>query len=201
MRGKTPWFFSALTALLLAGVILDQHVIPGDAQPPAGGPITLESTRGRFSLEQLTANQVAVVSFGYTSCPDICPMNQAITQQALARLDSGQRERERERVVPVFISVDPKRDSIARLRQYVGYFGEAFIGATGSQAQLDDVAERYGVIWRRTETPDSAMGYAIDHSAMLFVVNRHGEILEQVLYATNPEGLVDALKAVLEQQA
>lgn len=199
MRHKTLWIGSALAALLLAGLALYEYSASAgnDVQPPSGGPIALDSTRDDFALEQLNADQVAVVSFGYTSCPDVCPMNQAITQQALARLDSGRRER----VVPLFISVDPERDSIARLRKYVGYFGETFIGATGSQAQLDDIAERYGVIWRRTDTPDSAMGYTIDHSAMLFVVNRHGEILEQVLYATNPEGLVDALKAALEQQA
>ncbi len=196
MRHKTLWAGGALAALLLTGLALFGYSTP-DAQPPAGGPITLDSTRGAFSLEQLNADQVAVVSFGYTSCPDVCPINQTVTRQALTRLTSEQRER----VVPLFISVDPERDSIARLREYVGYFGESFIGATGSQAQLDDIAERYGVIWRRTETPDSAMGYTIDHSAMLFVVNHQGEILEQVLYSTNPEGLVKALQTALEQQA
>ncbi|MDN6297256.1 MAG: SCO family protein [Halomonas sp.] len=199
MRHKTLWAGGALAALLLAGLALFGYsASPApDAQPPAGGPITLDSTRGTFSLEQLNADRVAVVSFGYTSCPDVCPINQTVTRQALTRLTSEQRTR----VVPLFISVDPERDSIARLREYVGYFGESFIGATGSQVQLDDIAERYGVIWRRTETPNSAMGYTIDHSAKLFVVNHHGEILEQVLYSTNPEGLVKALQAALEQQA
>ncbi|MDN6180021.1 MAG: SCO family protein [Halomonas subglaciescola] len=199
MHRKALWIGGALAVALLVGLALlgPSTPSPPDAKPPAGGPIALDSTRGDFSLEQLSADQVAVVSFGYTSCPDVCPMNQAVIRQALTRLENDRHER----VVPLFISVDPERDSVARLRDYLGYFGERFIGATGSQTQLDDIAERYGVIWRRNEAPDSAMGYTIDHSAKLFVVNRHGEILEQVMYSTSPEKLVEALQAALEQQA
>ncbi len=159
----------------------------------AGGPIELASTHGDFSLTQLDNNQVAIVSFGYTYCPDVCPMTQAVKKQALAVLTPQQRER----IVPLMISVDPQRDSLERLTQYTGFFGERFIGATGTQQQLEELAKRYGVIWRRAEAENSAMGYTIDHSSSLYVVDREGKILDRVPYSTNPEGLVTALNTAL----
>ena len=166
-------------------------------QPERGGltgaPIKLPSTRGAFSLTQLEDIQVAVVSFGYTYYPDVCPMNQAVKKQALTELT----EEQRARVVPLMISVDPERDSLERLKEYMGFFGDSFIGATGTQQQLEEIAERYGVIWRRVEAEDSAMEYTIDHSSSMYVVDGDGNILERVLYAPNASGLVSALKATL----
>lgn len=159
----------------------------------SGGPIELPSTRGEFSLAGLEEDQVAVVFFGYTYCPDVCPMSLAVVRQTLSELD----EAERERVVPLMISVDPERDTIERLAEYTGYFGDAFIGATGSEEQLEELAERYGVVWRRVETPESAMGYTIDHSSSLYLVDREGTILRRVLYSPAPHALLSALDEAL----
>ena len=159
----------------------------------SGGPIELPSTRGEFSLAGLEEDQVAVVFFGYTYCPDVCPMSLAVVRQTLSELD----EAERERVVPLMISVDPERDTIERLAEYTGHFGDAFIGATGSEAQLEELAERYGVVWRRVETPESAMGYTIDHSSSLYLVDREGTILRRVLYSPAPHALLSALDEAL----
>ncbi|MWJ28041.1 SCO family protein [Halomonas sp. ZH2S] len=159
-----------------------------------GGPVELPSTQGDFSLTQLADDQIAVLSFGYTYCPDVCPMNQSVKRQALQKLSAEQRER----VVPVMVSVDPERDTLERLKEYMGYFGEEFIGVTGSRAQLEELAERYGVIWRRVETPESSMEYTIDHSASLYLVNPEGKLLQRVLYSPTPHALVSALQGVLE---
>lgn len=180
-----------------AGALALNHYLSNQNQQPTsglpGGPIELASTHGDFSLTQLDDNQVAIVSFGYTYCPDVCPMTQAVKKQALAALTPQQRER----IVPLMISVDPQRDSLERLTQYTGFFGERFIGATGTQQQLEELAKRYGVIWRRAEAENSAMGYTIDHSSSLYVVDREGKILDRVPYSTNPEGLVTALNTAL----
>lgn len=189
-----------LLALLVtaAGAFALNHYFSSQNQQPTsglpGGPIELASTRGDFSLTQLDDNQVAIVTFGYTYCPDVCPMNQAVKKQALAELTPQQRDR----IVPLMISVDPERDSLERLAEYTGFFGERFIGATGTQQQLEELASRYGVIWRRVEAENSAMGYTIDHSSSLYVVDREGKILERVLYSSSPEGLVTALRTALD---
>lgn len=192
------WLGAALMALLLLASAFSlyhrYYTSASDTQGgPIGGPIELPSTQGDFSLTQLEEDQLAVVSFGYTYCPDVCPMNQAVKKQALAQLTPEQRAR----VVPLMISVDPERDTLERLREYTGFFGERFIGATGSQAQLEDIAERYGVIWRRVEAQDSAMAYTIDHSASLYVVNRTGDIVQRVLYSPTANALVSALNTHL----
>lgn len=191
------WLGGALIVLLLlisAFGLYRYTVAPDQNGELTGGPIELPSTQGDFSLTQLEPDQLAVVSFGYTYCPDVCPMSQAVKKQALTQLTPQQRTR----VVPLLISVDPERDSIERLREYTGFFGERFIGATGSQAQLEDIAERYGVVWRRVEADGSAMEYTIDHSASLYLVNREGDIVQRVLYSPTAGALTSALKTHLE---
>jgi protein SCO1 len=195
MARKPLWLGAGLVVLLLvvSGIGLYQYAFNSNKGEPVGGPIELPSTQGDFSLTQLKNDQIAIVSFGYTYCPDICPMTQSVKRQALAQLSDEQRER----VVPVMVTVDPERDTIERMQEYMGFFGEEFIGAVGSQEQLEDVAARYGVIWRKVEAPDSAMAYTIDHSASLFLVNREGDILQRVLYSPTPHGLVSALESEL----
>lgn len=189
---KALWLGLVLILVLLtiSAIGLYQFAFQSDSDDVTGGPIEMPSTQGDFSLAQLDEDDIAIVSFGYTYCPDVCPMNQAVKRQALAQLSDAQRER----VVPIMITVDPERDTLPRMEEYMQFFGDTFIGLVGSQEQLADVAARYGVIWRRVEAPDSAMAYTIDHSASLFLVNRNGEILQRVLYSPAPHGLVSALE-------
>jgi len=195
MRRKGVWAGVGLIVLLLAvgGAGWYQQQAAGVDGGPVGGPLALPSTHGDFSLSRLEEDQLAVLFFGYTYCPDVCPMSLAVVRQALAELEPDQRER----VVPLMVSVDPERDSLARLEAYLGFFGERFIGATGSQAQLEELAGRYGVVWRRVEAPDSARGYTIDHSSSLYLVDREGEIQRRVLYSPSHRGLLAALRETL----
>lgn len=197
MKRQGLWAGIALIVLMLGvggyGWFQQQIGASGGGNGLTGGPIELPSTRGDFSLAELEEDQLAVVFFGYTYCPDVCPMSLAVVRRALAELDDA----DRERVVPLMISVDPERDTLERLAEYTGFFGDAFIGATGSEAQLEELAERYGVIWRRVETPDSAMAYTIDHSSSLYLVDREGTILRRVLYSPAPHGLLSALGEAL----
>lgn len=195
-RKQRLWIALGAVAIVVALVVVVwwlQQSRDNGISLPEGGPITLPSATGEFSLADLGDDQLAVLFFGYTYCPDVCPMSLAVIRQTLASLDESQRER----VVPVLISVDPERDTLVRLEEYVGYFGPRFIGATGSQAQLEEIAERYGVIWRKVETPDSALGYTVDHTSSLYIVDREGEIAHRVLYSPIPNALTAALKQAL----
>lgn len=191
-------------ALALGGLLLvaaglgawawQQRADDGVEAPP-GGEIALPSTRGEFSLAGLEDDELAVLYFGYTYCPDICPMSLSVVRQALQRLAPD----EAARVVPVLITVDPERDTLARLEEYVGFFGDAFIGARGSEAQLADVAERYGIVWRKGEADAATGDYTVDHSSSLLVVDGDGEILRRVLYSSTPQALTAALEAELSR--
>lgn len=195
-KRKAVWLgLGLLIALLIVSLIgLYQTATRTNGDELMGGPIEMPSTQGDFSLAQLDEGDIAIVSFGYTYCPDVCPINQAVKRQAIAQLD----ETKRERVVPLLITVDPERDTLSRMEEYMQFFGSEFIGLVGSQEQLEDVAARYGVIWRRVEAPDSAMSYTVDHSASLFLVNREGDILQRVLYSPTPHGLISALESELD---
>ncbi|MFY0992748.1 SCO family protein [Halomonas sp. C05BenzN] len=196
MKRQGIWIGLAVIVLIIAlsgYAWYQQQAVRGTGNGPQGGPVELPSTRGDFALTQLDDDQLAVLFFGYTYCPDVCPMSMAVVRQALSELD----EASRERVVPVMVSVDPERDTLERLSEYTGYFGDAFIGATGSQEQLEEIAERYGVVWRRVETPESAMEYTIDHSSSLYLVDREGRIRKRVLYSPAPHALLSALESEL----
>lgn len=194
-RKQQLWVALGVVTIAVALVVVwwVQQMRDGNTSMPQGGPITLPSTTGEFSLAELGDDQLAVVFFGFTYCPDVCPMSLAVMRQTLASLDESQRKR----VVPVLISLDPERDTLARLEEYVGYFGPQFVGATGSQKQLEEIAERYGVIWRKVETPESAMDYTVEHTSSLYIIDREGEILQRVLYSPTPNALTAALEQAL----
>ena len=195
MARQSLWLGAGAVVMMIVAIALYQFVFSRSDSEPAGGPIELPSTQGDFSLSQLGDDQLAILSFGYTYCPDVCPMNQSVKRQALAQLTNEQHER----VVPVMMTVDPERDTIERMREYMNFFGDEFIGVVGNQDQLEDVTSRYGVIWRKVEAPESAMAYTIDHSASLFLVNRKGDILQRVLYSPTPHALVSALETELKR--
>lgn len=195
---RWPLKVGALLGLLIALAALAFHLWHSGKRDEGvqGGPISMASTQGAFSLSQLEEDQLAVVSFGYTFCPDVCPITQAVKRQALAQLDEAQRAR----VVPVMITVDLERDTLARMREYMEAFGSEFVGLVGTPGELADVSERYGVAWQRTEAEDSRMQYTVDHTSALYVVDREGEILEQVLYSPTPAALVSTLDRELARR-
>lgn len=185
------WLGVGLITILIVGigVLLYERTLSPQSDMPSGGDIELPSTQGDFSLTQLGEEQIALVSFGYTYCPDVCPMTLSVKRQALADLSPSQRQK----VVPVMVTVDPERDTLERLEQYLAFFDEGLIGARGDEAALKDVMSRYGVISRRVEAPDSAIEYTIDHSSALYLVDRDGDILQRVLYSSTPQALSAAL--------
>lgn len=196
---RRTWQIGAAALILAAGLAAviggwyDRQQVPDGL--PEGGDIELDSTIGAFSLARLEEDQLAVVFFGYTWCPDACPMSLGVVRQVRQQLSDAQRRR----VVPLMVSVDPERDSLERLEEYLGFFGEDFIGATGSPAELEELAERYAVIWRKVDTPDSAADYTIDHSVSLYLVNREGEILQRVLHSPTAGPLRAALMKELAE--
>ncbi|MHB0774750.1 SCO family protein [Halomonas sp. WWR20] len=196
MTARRTLVILAIVGLMLGGLALGHFVyrtLNGEAREGMGGPVVLPSTQGEFRLSALEEDQVAVIFFGYTSCPDVCPMSLANMRQALAQLPAEARGR----VVPVFISVDPERDSLARLKAYVEHFGPTFVGATGAPQALEEIGERYGVVWRRVPAQGDAESYSVDHSGTTFIVDPQGHILEQVIFSPAPYALREALARAL----
>jgi protein SCO1/2 len=168
------------------------HQQLGLAAEPEGGDFRLQSWRGPVSLSDLRGKLV-LIYFGYTWCPDICPTNLAIIALALKQLSAD----EREQIQALFVSVDPARDSVERLKTFAAYFDPAILGTTGSEQAIADMARRYGAAYRRSEQGDSAMGYTVDHSSFTYVVDRNGRLVDILAHATPADQLLEVIRARL----
>ena len=155
---------------------------------PAGGDFTLVSADGPVSLADFRG-KVVLLYFGYASCPDVCPTALAQTAQGLAMLSPE----ERARVRVVFVSVDPERDTPAKLKRYTAHFAPDMIGVSGSAAALADVAARYGAAYRKTAV-QSAVGYVVDHTAFTSVIAPDGRLVEQLPHGTSPAQIAQAIR-------
>ena len=153
---------------------------------------TLDSPEGALSLKDLRGN-VVLIFFGFTSCPDVCPISLVTISHAFSYLTDDELERSRS----LFISLDPERDTMERLKKYTGYFHPNIIGVTGTMEELVRVADIYGVKFEKKETPDSALGYLIYHSAKIFVIGPRGELRKTFQHNTDARLLSQQIKILL----
>jgi protein SCO1 len=150
-------------------------------------PLRLTDQDGRsFDLADLRGTPV-LLSFGYTHCPDVCPATLADMRDALKLVDGPVRI--------VFVSVDPARDDVATMKQYVGYFGEGYIGLTGSEDEVARVAGDWAIQYAQVDT-GSASGYAVAHTADAFLVDAEGRLRHQIWFGAGPEVIADRVNGL-----
>lgn len=148
----------------VATVVLPPLAVPDVRLVDTGSrPFTRRDLEGRWSL----------MFFGYTHCPDVCPM----TLKILARTQTQLRDLAPDRQPRiVFVSVDPARDTPAALASYVGYFGAGIAGVTGSDAELERLTQPLGIAYRRTALQPGSRDYTVDHSATLLFVDGQARV-------------------------
>lgn len=190
---------AALLALVVAGVTLFwQPEMPERPLPKAiiaaGGDFTLQSARGEVSLKDYRGKLV-LLYFGYTFCPDICPTSLAATSEGLKQL----KPEELAQVAMIFVSVDPKRDTPDRLKEYVEFFHPAIVGVTGTAESIAEIAKRYGVFYAEQKVETAGGGYVVDHSADTFIVAPDGQLVGKIAHATPPDQVVVAIRKHLNQ--
>lgn len=190
---------AGLLALVILGVALfwqpemPERPIP-KAVIAAGGDFTLQSAAGPVSLKDYRGKLV-LVYFGYTYCPDICPTSLAATAEGLKQLTPD----ELARVAMIFISVDPKRDTPERLKEYAEFFHPAIVGATGTAEVVAEIAKRYGVFYAEQKVDTAGGGYVVDHSSDTFVIAPDGQLVGKIAHATPPDQVVVAIRKHLQQ--
>lgn len=192
-------FIAGLLAAAVVGVALFwQPEMPERPLPRAviatGGDFTLQSAKGPVSLKDYRGKLV-LVYFGYTYCPDICPTSLAATAEGLKQLTPE----EQARVAMIFISVDPKRDTPARLAEYADFFHPAIVGVTGTPENIAEIAKRYGVFYAEQKVETAGGGYVVDHSAETFIVAPDGQLVGKMAHATPPDQVVVAIRKHLNQ--
>jgi protein SCO1/2 len=192
-----PWPLLVPLALIaaLVGLLAWGPARPawlGGADGPRFGDFALQSAAGPVRLSD-HAGKVVIVYFGYASCPDVCPTTLQTVQGALKRLPPE----DRARIAGLFISVDPERDTLARLAEYATFFDPKIVGLTGTEAEVRAVAEDWGVNFAKVPQPESALGYAVDHSGLLFLVGPDGEMAKALPHGLPVEVLLAELRDVL----
>ena len=149
-----------------------------------GRPFHLSDVQGDYAL----------IYFGYTFCPDVCPLTMADVRQALTGLEG------RDRVHVIFISVDPERDTPDVLGRYVKAFGPDFIGLTDDFTKIQAVMKAYGAFAEKEDAPDSAAGYLMSHTARLYLVGPERNLLATYSFGFKPEELRSDLTYLLQQK-
>jgi len=157
-----------------------------------GGDFTLTDQHEKpFSLHD-ARGKVVMIFFGFTSCADTCPTTMLRMAAAMKLLGA-----EAGRVVPVFISVDAKRDTPAAIRQYAAYFHPSMVALTGTQEQLEAVAAQYRTPVLVRE-PDENGFYVVDHGSRLFLVDPDGKLANMLLYEDPPERIAEEVLELLQ---
>lgn len=170
-------------APVYGSAITPPKVMPDFSLQSPDGPVKLSAYRGKF----------VALYFGYTSCPDICPTTLAGLKAALSEVGSlaGQLQ-------VVFVSVDYKRDTPARVSDYVHAFSQDFVGLAGTQEQIDQVTREYDIYYKLND-PDPKTGYySVDHTAIVLLLNRQGELVMTWDYGQQPNEIASDLKTLIK---
>ena len=191
--------------LILAGMCLyifffwqpavdSDHTMLATAEPK-GGEFTLNTLSGSISLKDFRS-KVVLLYFGYTMCPDVCPTNLSMMSNALMQLS----DKELSQVRPIFISVDPKRDTMERLAEYTHYFHPSIVGASDTPEVIKELADRYGVAYQIVIQDASATNYVVDHSSETYVIDPQGKLVERLSHAAPPAEILAAIKKYSEDK-
>lgn len=153
-----------------------------------GGPFSLTDHTGRAVTEADFAGRFLLVYFGFTFCPDVCPTELGTVAAALDALeDQG------ERVTPVFISVDPERDTPEAMADYVSRFHPRMVGLTGTPQQVAAAARAYRVYYAKVNRPEMSQ-YLVDHSSFIYLVGPDGRVRALFRPDTAPEAIAQAMR-------
>lgn len=206
MNSKKFIFISALILTVVLSII----VIVNESKPldniskslytqsdlsekPQGGNFTLTAFDREHSLKEYQGKLV-LVYFGYTYCPDICPTdlgNLSMTYRDLSKAEQDQLQ-------ILFVTVDPARDTAARLHEYTNYFNANMVGLTGSKEEIAQVAKQYGVVYAKAESPKNRKDYySVDHSAFTYLVDKTGKLQSQIPHAAPPAQITKLIQPYL----
>jgi protein SCO1 len=188
LRRAMPFAIAVATALVLS-------------QPPAraanspvtiGGPFTLTSPDGATVTEQTYRGKWLLVYFGFTSCPDSCPTALLEIAAALEKLGA-----DADKLQPLFITVDPQRDTPAVMGNYTQSFDARIVGLTGTPQQIAAVAQEYGAYYEPRKRGPGAEDYVVDHSTYLYLMDAEGKFVRGLDADTPGERIAEAVRSAM----
>ena len=169
--------------------------IPGviELSPAFTGDYALIDTNGEPVADETFHGAVPIIYFGFASCPDVCPLALGRLTAALNLLD----DKTLAEIRPIFITVDPKRDTPEKLSVFLG-FDDRLIGLTGDPAAIDAARLGYKVYAAEEPLEDSQLGYTVNHTSLFYIADRQGEPRIALKDTMTPEQIATVLKAAVE---
>jgi cytochrome oxidase Cu insertion factor (SCO1/SenC/PrrC family) len=195
LSNKQALIPSLLLIAALAGGLLwhESEMVPGlgktviTGQPTVGGPFRLTDQSGKTVSDADFHGRYMLIYFGYSFCPDVCPTTLGVMAQALEKIGADSN-----RIVPIFITVDPARDTPKVLTDYMKAFGPNFVGLTGSDAEIKAVEKEYRVY--AAKRPLDNGNYGMDHSSVIYLMGPTGKMVSFYDEAVSPDDLAKDLK-------
>jgi len=196
MKNRRVFFVAAAVIVLFAIAAFYEYTKPPTyygalIDPPKAMPdFTLQSAQGPVKLSDFHDKFVALY-FGYTSCPDICPTTLAGLKTAISQLDN----KEAGKLQVIFVSVDYKRDTPEKVDGYAKLFHPDFIGLTGTQEQIDQVTQNFGIYYKLDPPDPSSGSYVVEHTAIVLLIDPQGKLVITWPYGQAASDITSDLKA------
>lgn len=188
-------YVAILVGLFSAGLLLAKYTpwqdkgVADAGYGNLGGGFKLNSATGEVKLEDFRG-QLVLMYFGFTSCPDVCPAELATIAASMRQLTPGLEAQ----IQPLFVSVDPERDTLDNLAKYSAYFHPKMLGITGSIDTLDQIVKSYGAYYRQIPLENSALGYTVDHTSRVYLIGREGQLISTIAHGTSANDMTALLK-------
>ena len=179
------------TLSLVSGLSMSWGV-QAASQVTVGGPFALAGPDAAVVTDQTYRGKWLMVYFGYTHCPDSCPTALVEIGAALAKLGPDAAT-----LQPLFITVDPQRDTPQVLKDYTGSFDQRIVGLTGTEAQIETVAGEYGAYFARRQTAVAEDDYVVDHSTYIYIMDPNGHFVRAFDTSESPDSMVAKLRGLM----
>ena len=211
---KSRFFVYLLAACILGGFIWygesleDQATVdltsPSEANksvgskvvgaPKIGGPFSLVNQKGMPVTDEIFRGRYMLIYFGYTFCPDVCPTSLQVMPDALSMMD----EKDMQKIVPIFITIDPERDTPEVLKDYVPNFHPKMVGLTGTKEQIVSAAKAYRAYFNKVvEEGGDDKEYLMDHTSITYLMGPEGQFVKHFPHGYDPKKMAERLTAIL----
>ena len=202
MRGKlivsviAGLLIGALGAVAMLPQVREQLLSAGGQQQSGtaaiGGPFTLTDASGKTVTDADFRGRYMLVFFGFTNCPDICPAGLQLIAAAMGKLGD-----KADKLAPIFVSVDPARDTPEKLASYVKNFDDRMIGLTGTPEQIADIAKVYRVFYEKAPNESAPGDYGMNHTSIIYLMGPDGKYVSHFTPMTGLDEMVEKLDKLL----
>lgn len=161
-------------------------------------PFSLINHNGERVTHEDFAGKHMLIFFGYSFCPDVCPTELSKVTLALETLE--EQGRSIENLQPLFMTIDPARDTPKQLKEYLSLFHPKFIGLTGTPQEIEKVAKTYQTYYKKSDINDTSDSYLMDHMSLLFLLDGSARRIHMFSSSVTPQELADALKPLTDEK-